>query len=595
MMRPRQSNAVASERNGARETSTQSAQHTAPRPGQQAPFDYEAAAERYAIQNESREPQMMKVTTFADRSATSKRDSTISWDAQIARLALAGEREYPSKEACPLLKLAHFGDHRTDNNCLRHDANVIAICGIEGDYDREELSIADAATLLADAGLEALIYTSPSHTPEKPRWRVLCPTSHELPPSERKRLVARLNGVLGGILATESFALSQSYYYGRVKGAEYQQQQVRGGRCIDQCDDLREVYATSGNGAAGNGGASGTSATTDDEHRETIRTGSDGVHAATVGLAARLAGRGMAPDDIMATLYAMFDDCEWRESAQRWQARRAEIPDAVASAVAKFRDKRSEMLTSEASRAHADEADPDPWPEAMNCGVLHGIAGEFVRMIQPDTEADQAAILAQFLVTFGALVGRGPHYKVEGDQHHSNLFVLLIGETAKARKGTAFGRVREVFERIPDWNRTASGLSSGEGLKYHVRDAREENKTGKDGAGTFTEVIDEGMHDKRLLVVEPEFGGALRSVERAGNTLSATIREAWDSGTMRTLTKHDAITATGAHVCIIGHITVDELRAELTATDRANGFANRFLFVAVKRSKFLPHGGQDAD
>ena len=41
----------------------------------------------------------------------------------------------------------------------------------------------------------------------------------------------------------------------------------------------------------------------------------------------------------------------------------------------------------------------------------------------------------------------------------------------------------------------------------------------------------------------------------------------------------------------IGHITIDELRAELTATDSANGFANRFLFMCVKRSKLLPFGG----
>jgi hypothetical protein len=33
----------------------------------------------------------------------------------------------------------------------------------------------------------------------------------------------------------------------------------------------------------------------------------------------------------------------------------------------------------------------------------------------------------------------------------------------------------------------------------------------------------------------------------------------------------------------------------LTATDSANGFANRFLFVAVKRAKLLPHGGEEAD
>jgi hypothetical protein len=58
-----------------------------------------------------------------------------------------------------------------------------------------------------------------------------------------------------------------------------------------------------------------------------------------------------------------------------------------------------------------------------------------------------------------------------------------------------------------------------------------------------------------------------------------------------TLTKNDPVTATGAHISIVGHITVDELRAELTATDSANGFANRFLFMCVQRARMLPFGG----
>jgi hypothetical protein len=70
---------------------------------------------------------------------------------------------------------------------------------------------------------------------------------------------------------------------------------------------------------------------------------------------------------------------------------------------------------------------------------------------------------------------------------------------------------------------------------------------------------------------------------------------AWDSGNLATLTKNDPITASGAHICIVGHITVDELRAELTARDTANGFANRFLFAGVRRSKLLPFGGAQTD
>src|SRR5256885_3001615 len=78
---------------------------------------------------------------------------------------------------------------------------------------------------------------------------------------------------------------------------------------------------------------------------------------------------------------------------------------------------------------------------------------------------------------------------------------------------------------------------------------------------------------------------------RDGNILSAVIRQAWDDGMLRALAKNSPAKATGAHIALVGHITRDELRRELTQTDAANGFANRFLFVASRRSKALPEGG----
>ena len=255
-----------------------------------------------------------------------------------------------------------------------------------------------------------------------------------------------------------------------------------------------------------------------------------------------------------------------------------------------------DIAEHQATAPNAAAADPEgaPWPAAMNEAALHGIAGEFVRMVEPDTEADPAGLLVQFLIAFGALVGRGPHYRVEGAEHHANLFALLVGATSKGRKGTAWARVREVFQRVPGWKPEVNGASTGEGLKFNVRDAKEATKKKQNGE-MVTEVVDEGVTDKRLLVQEGEFAAVLRAVERQGNTLSATVREAWDSGNLRTLTRTDPITATGAHICIVGHITADELRGELTATDKANGFANRFLFVAVKRSKELAFGGAEPD
>ena len=94
------------------------------------------------------------------------------------------------------------------------------------------------------------------------------------------------------------------------------------------------------------------------------------------------------------------------------------------------------------------------------------------------------------------------------------------------------------------------------------------------------------------MVVEPEFASPLRVSERDGNTLSPVIRQSWDTGRLRVLTKNSPARSTGAHISIIGHVTKDELLKYLTDTEAGNGFANRFLWVAVRRSKLLPDGGR---
>jgi hypothetical protein len=93
-------------------------------------------------------------------------------------------------------------------------------------------------------------------------------------------------------------------------------------------------------------------------------------------------------------------------------------------------------------------------------------------------------------------------------------------------------------------------------------------------------------------VMEGELANVLKVMGREGNTLSPIIRQAWDGDRLRTLTKNSPTKATGAHVSIIGHITKAELLRHLNETEAANGFANRFLWLMVRRSKELPFGGE---
>jgi hypothetical protein len=232
------------------------------------------------------------------------------------------------------------------------------------------------------------------------------------------------------------------------------------------------------------------------------------------------------------------------------------------------------------------------WP-VMSEKALHGLVGDVVQTIDPHTEADPNAILLQFLIVGGALIGRKPFIRVDGSSHYPKLFCVLVGATSKGRKGTSLDRIREIVAPVdPTWVQKGinSGLASGEGLISHVRDAT--SKVNKDGV---IEEIDPGVADKRLLVVAEEFAGVLSVIERPGNTLSPVIRDAWGPNVLQTMTKNSPMRATDSHVTIIGHVTDYELKARLSRTEIGNGFANRFLFAKVKRSKVLPHGGNLPD
>ena len=152
----------------------------------------------------------------------------------------------------------------------------------------------------------------------------------------------------------------------------------------------------------------------------------------------------------------------------------------------------------------------DDWP-VLDPAAYHGVIGTFVKAVEPYSEADPIGLLLHTLQGFGCLIGRGPHVMVEHLPHHARLNVALVGNSANSRKGTSWSTPKVMFSKFDqEWvkGRVRSGLSSGEGLAFNVRDP---------------EGDDPGEPDKRLLVIEQEFAGALKAMQREGNTLSARI------------------------------------------------------------------------
>jgi hypothetical protein len=236
-----------------------------------------------------------------------------------------------------------------------------------------------------------------------------------------------------------------------------------------------------------------------------------------------------------------------------------------------------------------------PYPSPLATEACRGVFGDLVARLEPHTETDPIAVLIQAMVAFGNIVGRHAYFVADGTRHYTNVFAVLVAASSKGRKGTAWSHVRNCFTAIdPVW-RIVSGLSSGEGLIWHVRDAhyveREVQRQGRATGEREVVLDDAGITDKRLLVAEPEFARVLRVGEREGATLSPVLREAWDSGNLASLTKNCPAKATDAHISVVGHITAEELRRCLTATEVGNGFGNRFLWVCANRSKYLPDGG----
>ncbi len=225
-------------------------------------------------------------------------------------------------------------------------------------------------------------------------------------------------------------------------------------------------------------------------------------------------------------------------------------------------------------------------PQLHNA-ALKGFAGDFVRAATAKSEVHPAAVLISFLCMAGAYFGNKVHVRVGDDFHPPRIFVLKIGRSGKARKGMATGAIRRLVEQLNKVGmdlRVSNGpMSSGEGIVWNVRDASTDidEKTGKPA--------DAGVADKRLLIIESEFGAPLKGIKNDSNTLSAMLRSAWDHGNMEPLTKHNRVKATGAHVCIAGDITQGELQNLLTQTDTFNGFANRFLFVYIHRTRLEPN------
>ena len=280
------------------------------------------------------------------------------------------------------------------------------------------------------------------------------------------------------------------------------------------------------------------------------------------------------PDAIWADY---LDSCIFREEwgAREADFRRLTIANGIRSA-AKLRPASPEKEVTPAA-----DVFEDTYPEPMGTDAFQGVAGDFVRLVKPQTEADPVALLGNFLVAAGLLFSRNAFVVADGKRHHAVEYLLMAGDSGVGRKGTATNRVVPLMDEVAMFYqiRVLGGLSTGEGL---VR-------------ALIPKGPEDGDSVRWFLAVIQEFASLLSVMKREGNTMSAILREAYDGGKLRVLTRKDPLSVDHVNLGVIAHITNEELLNNLTDTDRVNGFANRFLTICVKRWQLLPEGGDDVN
>lgn len=205
--------------------------------------------------------------------------------------------------------------------------------------------------------------------------------------------------------------------------------------------------------------------------------------------------------------------------------------------------------------------------------AFHGLAGDVVREILPYSEADPFGLLTVLLTMFGNAVGHGPFVWLGDDQHPARLFVVLLGDSATGKKGTAVSAVLRLMRRVDsEWTRTRilnSGLTSSQAMIARVDDAQ--------------------SNDHRLLVYESDLDRLFATMAQRGD-LSAKLRQAYDGGILETVTKYkqDSLHSTNPNISILGGSQPGVLFESMPDAEIKNGGANRYLYIAVKQSKLGP-------
>jgi hypothetical protein len=322
---------------------------------------------------------MISVTFFENKFARTKREGEYQL-ADLVDMILNANATGPTpdeaKNRMRLLKLARFGDHKDPKSgALRNDKNMIALTGVEFDYDGGTVSFEAGCQILREAGIQGIAYTSPRHSATVAKWRILCPFSRELPLNQHHQMVARLNGLYDGIFDPVCFTLSQSYYYSSINGNPLHQAVLIDGTPLDLHHELdKGARGKTRGGTVEKGGQHGAY---DEAGLIKQMMSSESYHPAAKDLLARWAWEGRSFAEASDAIKAIFDAVPEDKRDERWHDRRKGMLPLIKWFYDREGEKRSAKQKMNGSTSHpAEEPEGDPgrdhaeWSEPIDAASL---------------------------------------------------------------------------------------------------------------------------------------------------------------------------------------------------------------------------------
>jgi Protein of unknown function (DUF3631) len=333
------------------------------------------------------------------------------------------------EEELVLIKLGKFGSMLSTGGSLRHDANVSYSTGAEGDHDAGTMPFDEARQRLDTAGIAYILYTTKRHTAAAPRLRVLCPASKPLSATEHSQCVDRLNGIMGGTLARESWGLSQPFLIGRVTGTAFE---IAVGDLEEGINDADELdagalpFQPSKPGSSKPPGAAIDFKTADEQ--DLIEAISSGRHfyRAIEELAYRWALQETLQDDAESMLAGYVDNVPQSQQDPKWHKAKRSLKRWITRAYARAAKVLNAKRLKGTGRPLTFTA-PVPWPEEVDGEELLDELVETIKrhVILPDAAAFATALWITHTYVFIAQMVT-PRLELKSPEKRCGKTTLLI-------------------------------------------------------------------------------------------------------------------------------------------------------------------------